>query len=363
MSADEIAVITELTAIRDRGLERDQNSQRKYPKAYYKCKNDEQKQEKNDQEYLKDLKRWKIDPGKFDHNQQLMQLWGEIMSWKDESLQQTKQENDTNLHALWHQKLTDIKKRGLERGRAGGNKYPSRYLGTEEDDDAMFLKNGPPKFSDLIPLYNEIMGWKDLSRTLANRPRQHGDFIPYDRPHEPLIPPQPGSSRMRTRSNSRTVPQKGKMKSSQSEPSSSNLVGGPSSSLPSHLGALPASLRDANTFGGNELPPLSLGSPPALQLQRSTRSLSDLSQFSDRSPQAGPSPQAGSSFGTSQAGPSTRSRQGGTSNEQHISTSKKSFQKTFISFAIIFMLFTYLILLKHFSKTTTFDNEALYVEL
>merc|ERR1740123_499220 len=223
----------------------------------------------------------------------------------------------------------------------------------------MFLKNGPPKFPDLIPLYNEIMSWKDLSRTLANRPRQQGDFIPYDRPHEALIPPQPGASRMRTRSNSRTVPQK-KMKSSQSEPSSSNLVGGPSSSLPSHLGALPASLRDANTFGGNELPPLSLGSPPALQLQRNTRSLSNLSEFSDRSPQAGPSPHAGPS---SQAGPSTRSRQAGTSNEQHVSTSKKSFQKTFTSFAIIFMLFTYLILLKHFSKTTTFHDEALYVEL
>jgi len=153
----EASVIKELSKIRERGLKRGQQGQRKYPMCYDEPVDNFQWWERRDNMYLnrfpKMVTDWNLSP---DGPAQV--LYNEIRGWKpsQNSVQQSRVD-------AYVSRLNEIRQRGLERGELGLNRFPKRRNdGSQESKDAMYIY-GPSKYPEADHIWEEIHSWNEES--------------------------------------------------------------------------------------------------------------------------------------------------------------------------------------------------------
>jgi len=165
-----------LSAIQARALERDALGLPKYPRQVFSPKNEEEANLRHDAQILFDFPR-RIEKGNLPLNGRCVKLYNEIEKWKEEMFQMNKAAEEGRIL----QRLLDIKERALQREAEGGQKYPRRIQGTQQDYDACALKK-VPKFPAGLALWNEIQAWKNEdgeksrweSRAEGKGPRKKG---------------------------------------------------------------------------------------------------------------------------------------------------------------------------------------------
>merc|ERR1719510_608825 len=83
-------------------------------------------------------------------------LFNEIMGWQEEYFEAERQAEEARVL----QRMQEIRLRGLERRASGGQLYPRRIAGTQQDYDANALRK-KPKGGEALRIWKEIQAWKD----------------------------------------------------------------------------------------------------------------------------------------------------------------------------------------------------------
>jgi len=143
-----------LSAIKARAMARTALGLPKYPRQVFSPKNEEEANLRHDAQILFDFPR-RIEKGNLPENGRCVKLYNEIEGWKQEMFQMNKAAEEARIL----QRLLDIKERALQREAEGGEKYPRRIAGTQQDYDANVLKK-IPKFEAGLKIWNEIQAWK-----------------------------------------------------------------------------------------------------------------------------------------------------------------------------------------------------------
>lgn len=166
-----------LSAIKARAMQRNELGLPKYPRQVFSPKNEEEEFLRRDAQTLFDFPR-RIEKGNLPKNGRCVKLYNEIEGWKQKMFDMNKAAEEARIL----QRLLDIKARGLQREAEGGEKYPRRIAGTQQDYDANVLRK-VPKFEAGLKIWNEIQAWKHENgeknshldyRAEGSGPRKHG---------------------------------------------------------------------------------------------------------------------------------------------------------------------------------------------
>jgi len=175
IQAKELETVKELKDIRDRCLKRHTEGRPRYPiKDFDVPRTREQMLIDEDLQYLKHFMSNSFNTGLLLPNGEAVALYSEIMQWKSELDEQELRRNIEDYRHEVLYKLQCILRRCISRQSNHQHIFPRMDGSKQEQDDLLFLYGShKPRFPEAIPLYQEIMAFRDVRRAPGpnKRPR------------------------------------------------------------------------------------------------------------------------------------------------------------------------------------------------